>query len=294
MAEGDAAVGGRLRARLPADRAAAQRAAEALVRDNRFTIAVVFPLVGAVTLVASAQSWVGPPLRFNPLLVLFGTLVMRTPLLVGLAPLVGRRAGALLAGLTAFAYGIEVVGVTTGWPYGEFVYLVDLGPMLFGKVPLGLPVFYIPLVVNAYLLTLLVLEDAAERRAVRLLATMATVVAVDLVLDPGAVAIGFWAYDAGGAYYGVPASNYLGWLLSGAVAVGALDVAFERTALRERLRRCEFMLDDLVSFVVLWGAINAVYGNWAAVAAAVAMGLGLVRSERFDTQLWRTAWVPGR
>jgi putative membrane protein len=54
------------------------------------------------------------------------------------------------------------------------------------------------------------------------------------------------------------------------------------------------MLDDLVSFVVLWGAINAVYGNWAAVAAAVAMGLGLVRSERFDTQLWRTAWVPGR
>jgi putative membrane protein len=273
-------------ARLPEDRAAAQAAAEALVRDNRFTIAVVFPLVGAVILVASAQQWVGPSLRFNPYLVLFGTLVMRTPLLVGLAPLVDRNASAVLAGLTAFAYGIELVGVTTGWPYGEFAYLVDLGPMLFGTVPLGLPVFYLPLVVNAYLLTLLVLDSAAGRRSVRLLATMAAVVAVDLVLDPGAVAIGFWRYQAGGAYYGVPLTNYLGWLLSGTVAVAGLDVAFERTALRERLRSCEFVLDDLVSFVVLWGAINAFYGNWGAVAVAVAMGVGLVRSERFDTAVW--------
>jgi len=284
----------RVAAQLPEDRAAAQAAAEELVRDNRFTIAVVFPLVGAVMLVASAQSWVGPPLRFNPFLVLFGTLVMRTPLLVGVAPLVDRKAAAVLAGLTAFAYGIELVGVTTGWPYGEFAYLVDLGPMLFGKVPVGLPVFFLPLVVNAYLLTLLVLEDAAERRAVRLLATMAAVVAVDLVLDPGAVAIGFWRYDAGGAYYGVPLSNYAGWLLSGAVAVVGLDVAFERTALRERLAACEFMLDDLVSFVLLWGAINLVYGNWGAAAVAAAMGLGLVRSERFDTEVWRSAWIPGR
>jgi putative membrane protein len=281
-------------ARLPEDRAAAQAAAETLVRDNRFTIAVVFPLVGAVILVASAQQWVGPSLRFNPYLVLFGTLVMRTPLLVGLAPLVDRNASAVLAGLTAFAYGIELVGVTTGWPYGEFAYLVDLGPMLFGTVPLGLPVFYLPLVVNAYLLTLLVLDSAAGRRSVRLLATMAAVVAVDLVLDPGAVAIGFWRYQAGGAYYGVPLTNYLGWLLSGTVAVAGMDVAFERTALRERLRSCEFVLDDLVSFVVLWGAINAFYGNWGAVAVAVAMGVGLVRSERFDTDVWRTAWLPGR
>ena len=292
MADGEV-VGTGLRDRLPEDRAGAQAAAEALVRENRFTIAVVFPLVGSVVLVASAQSWLGPPLRFNPFLVLFGTLVMRTPLLVGLAPLVDRRAGAVLLGLTAFAYGIELVGVTTGWPYGEFAYLVDLGPMLFGKVPVGLPVFYLPLVVNAYLLALLVLDSAAARRSVRLAATMVTVVAVDLVLDPGAVAIGFWAYGAGGPYYGVPLSNYAGWLLSGAVAVVGMDVAFERVGLRKRLRACEFMLDDLVSFVVLWGAINAVYGNWGAVAVAVAMGLGLVRSERFDTALWQSAWVPG-
>lgn len=281
-------------ARLPDDRASAQHAAEAVVRRNRFTIAVVFPLVGAALLVASAQSWIGPPLRFNPYLVLFGTLVMRSPLLVGIAPLVDRRAAAVLAGLAAFAYGIELVGVTTGWPYGAFVYLVDLGPMLVGAVPVGLPVFYLPLVVNAYLLTLLVLGGAADRRWVRLLATVATVLAVDLVLDPGAVAIGFWQYDAGGAYYGVPPSNYAGWLVSGAVAVVGLDVAFERTALRERLRACEFLLDDLVSFLVLWGAINAAYGNWGAVAVAVAMALALVRSERFDTAVWRSAWVPGR
>ncbi len=50
--------------------------------------------------------------------------------------------------------------MTTGWPYGQFEYLVDLGPMLFGTVPLGLPVFFLPLVLNSYLLCLLLLGGA--------------------------------------------------------------------------------------------------------------------------------------
>jgi putative membrane protein len=277
VADGDPTPGHRVR--LPRSRAAWQARAERLVRENRITIAVVFPLVGAALLVASAESLLGPPLQFNPLLVLLGTLVMRLPLLVGLAPLVDRRSGALLAGLAAFAYAIELVGVTTDWPYGAFEYGVDLGPMLLGAVPLGLPLFYIPLVVDAYLLALLVLGPAAERRSVRLAATLGAVMLVDLVLDPGAVAIGFWEYTDG-AYYGVPASNYAGWLLSGAVAVFVLDVAFERAALGERLADCEFLLDDLVSFVVLWGGINAVYGQWLAVAVAGLLAVGVATADR--------------
>ena len=39
----------------------------------------------------------------------------------------------------------------------------------------------------------------------------------DLLLDPGAVAQRFWRYDAGGAYYGVPLTNFLGWALTGSI-----------------------------------------------------------------------------
>jgi len=254
-----------------------------LVLENRFTIAVVFPVTGAVLLTLSAvnPAWLPDALVFNPLLILLGTLVMRLPLVAGLAPLVDRKAAVGLGLLTLYAYGIEFVGLATGWPYGEFAYGVSLGPMLAGGVPLGLPIFFVPLVVNSYLLCTLLLGDRAASAWVRVPAVIAAVLAVDLVLDPGAVALGFWDYG-GGAYYGVPWSNYEGWVLSATVAVLALDLGFDWGDLRERLRSCSFMLDDMVSFVILWGAINAVFGNWISVAVAALFGLGLVVTDRFD------------
>jgi putative membrane protein len=288
MAEADAAVGG---SALPRSRAELETALDGLVRENRFTIAVVFPVVGAVLLVASAEALLPDPLSFNPWLVLLGTLVMRLPLIAGVAPLVDRRAAVGIGLLTLYAYGIELLGVTTGFPYGAFEYGIDLGPMLFGLVPVGLPVFFFPLVLNAYLLVLLLLGERAASTPVRLLSTVATVLAVDLVLDPGAVALTFWTYDGGGAFYGVSSSNYAGWVLSATVAVLAFDRSFDRLALTDRLRSTEFMLDDLVSFVVLWGSINAYFGNWIPVILAAALGAGLLYTDRFDFTVRGT--VPG-
>jgi len=271
------------------DRPAVETWLAGLVRANRFTIAVVFPVTGAALLLASAWGWLPPPLAFNPLLVLVGVAVMRLPLVAGVAPLLDRKAGVALAALTIYAYGIEYVGVTTGLPYGAFEYGVSLGPML-GGVPLGLPVFFFPLVLNSYLLCLLLLGDLARSAWVRLPVVVATVVAVDLVLDPGAVALGFWVYDAGGAFYGVPWSNYAGWVLSATVAVAAFDWGFDREALLARLAETEFMLDDMVSFVVLWGVVNAAFGNWLALGLAGLFGLGLLRTDRFDVPL-RPRWL---
>ena len=45
---------------------------------------------------------------------------------------------------------------------------------------------------------------------------------MDGVLDPGAVALGLWVWPEGGAYYGVPLTNYAGWLLSSALAAALL------------------------------------------------------------------------
>ncbi|MFB6108454.1 MAG: bisanhydrobacterioruberin hydratase [Haloplanus sp.] len=266
---------------LPTDRARVETRLDELVRDHRVTVAVVFPLVGGVLLVASAEGLLPPVVAFNPALVVVGTLVMRSPLLVGVAPVVDRRAAVGLAGTTLYAYAVEVVGLRTGIPYGEFHYGVDLGPTV-GGVPLALPVFFLPLVVDGYLLCLLLLGDSARRAAVRLPAVVAAVVAMDLVLDPGAVALGFWVYPGGGPVYGVPLSNFLGWVVSAALTVLVLDAAFDRDALARRLDRCEFAPDDMVSFVVLWGGVNAWAGNWAAVALAALFGAGLVRADRFD------------
>lgn len=268
-------------------RADVQRRLERLVRDNRFTIAVLFPVVGAVTLLASAEGLLPEPLAYNPLLILFGTVVMRSPLLVGLLPRVGWWTLGCLGVLTAYTYTVEFIGVRTGWPYGAFEYAIQLGPMLFGEVPLALPLFFVPLVLNAYLLTLLVLDDRAGHALLRIPMAISAVVAIDLVLDPAAVAIGFWTFETG-AYYGVPRSNYVGWALSGTVAIVLVDLAFDRPSLLERVRSCVFILDDLVSFVLLWGTINLLYGNWIAVGIAGLFCLGLLRTDRYDLEPVRT------
>lgn len=263
-------------------RARFEREFDELVEEHRFTIAVVFPAVGAIMLLASAEALLPEPLKFNPYLLLFGVAVMRLPLIAGLTPLFTRKVAVGVLVLCGYTYAIEFVGVLTGYPYGHFEYGVELGPMLAGQVPAALPLFFLPLVVNAYLLSLLLLGQRAQRRAIRVPFVILAVVGLDLALDPAAVSLGFWAYDAGGTYYGIPWTNYAGWVLSAVVAVGVLDAAFDWQALSARLERCEFMLDDLVSFVILWGVVNVYFGNLVPAALAAGFGYGLWRTDRFD------------
>jgi putative membrane protein len=252
-----------------------------IVRENRDLFALVFPIAGAVVLIASAESVLPTVVSFNPFFILIGVIGMRLPLIAGLLPRIDRTAATALIALTAYAYTIEYVGTTTGIPYGQFSYGIALGPMLFGKIPLALPIFFVPLVVNSYLLCLLLLDDHADRAIVRRPVVVTAVLGMDLVLDPAAVALGFWTYG-GGLYYDVPLSNFVGWIVSAAIAVTIFDWGFERTTLFERLQQCEFMLDSLVSFVVFWGIVNAYFGNLVPLAIAGLFGLGLVKADRID------------
>lgn len=253
---------------------------ERVVENNRFTIAVTFPLVGVAMLIAGREGLLSPEFAMHPYLLIGANLVMVSPLVAGLAPLVDRRALSGLALLALFTWAIETAGVLTGLPYGEFSYGIALGPMLLDLVPLGLPVFYFPILLNSYLLALLFLRTRSLSRRFGL--TLALVLTLDLILDPGAVALGFWAWVDPGPYYGVPAINYLGWLLSGSVAIAILQLSFDHGAMLKRLDSCGFFLDDLVSFLVLWGLVNAYFGNWIPVALAVGLVVTLVRSDWFD------------
>ena len=146
------------------------------------------------------------------------TLLIALPSAVALFSYVGpRRATLSLLALSIFGYAIETIGVTTGFPYGDFYYGHALGPSLAGIVPYLLPLSYTPLVVGAV--------AAAWGTRIRLLHVLyATLLLVwmDAVLDPGAALLDFWVWPQGGVYYGVPLSNYAGWLLSGALATALL------------------------------------------------------------------------
>lgn len=122
----------------------------------------------------------------------------------------GPRAVLVLVGLALFAYAIEAFGVATGFPYGNFGYGGGMGPKLGELVPWLLPFSYIPLVLGA-----VAAVPPGRGRALR---AVVVLVVMDLVLDPGAVALGLWEWGVEGVYYGIPLSNYAGWLLSGVLA----------------------------------------------------------------------------
>lgn len=183
-------------------------------------------------------------------------LAFSTPVIVGAISWLGAWRGlGLLAGLGAYALVVESFAVATGVPYGRFSYSDVLGPPLFGLAP--------PTVLLAW--TPLVLGCIAVTR--RWWLAVALLVVVDLVLDPAAVSLGFWRWDEPGVYYGVPLINFLGWVLSGCVAVLAL----------RRLPRPVPVLfvRNLWLVVVFWTAVNAWSAQWLPVLVGLSVLVAL-------------------
>lgn len=129
----------------------------------------------------------------------------------------GYRATAAYVAVAAFAIAIENIALRTCLPYGCFDYFGSIGAKI-GDVPWTVALSWPPLVFGAWAL--------AQRFASgpqRLLLAVALLVAADLALDPGAVAQGLWRYQHPGLYYGVPFTNYIGWCVSGLVAMAIIQ-----------------------------------------------------------------------
>ncbi len=179
------------------------------------------------------------------------TFLIALPSIVALFQYLGLRLATLsLLALSLFAYAIESLGVATGFPYGRFYYGHALGPAIAGLVPFLLPLSYTPLVIGA-----VAAAWGGASRLRHLAKAALLLVWMDAVLDPGATSLGFWVWPEGGAYYGVPASNFVGWLLSGTLAA-ALLLIIGRWAEPPR----PTLLDSAAIAIAFWTAVAAFSG----------------------------------
>jgi putative membrane protein len=165
---------------------------EAAARPEVAVVSVVFVLAFAAPAFAAAVRWLGL-----------------------------KRGAALIGVLGIFAVSIETFALHTGIPYGRFSYGDKIGTQLPGGVPWTVCFAWSPLLLGAMTLTH---RQSKMRRVSRCLWAAALLTAFDGVLDPGAVSQNYWRYDAGGLYYGVPFSNFCGWLLSGFVGAWIFSV----------------------------------------------------------------------
>jgi putative membrane protein len=114
---------------------------------------------------------------------------------------------------------LENIGVATGFPFGPYHYTDALGPKL-GYVPLLIGPAYLGVGYLAWVLATILVGDV--KRGESGLMAFATpligafiMVLWDLTMDPTVSTLGgWWVWEKGGGFFGVPLSNYLGWFLT--------------------------------------------------------------------------------
>ncbi len=179
-----------------------------------------------------------------------------------------RRAIPTLVALSLLGFAVELIGVASGFPYGEFAYSEKLGPRIGGLVPWILPLSWAPLVLAAVAATEPGPRPTSARRMITWWwAAALLLVAFDGVLDPGAAQLGLWVWPTGGPYYGVPLSNYAGWLLS-SLAATALVV---RLAPWTLTKRCAAIMDSALISLAFWSAVATVAGLVVPAVLGVAL-----------------------
>lgn len=125
----------------------------------------------------------------------------------------------LLAIAMTVANLLENLSIETGFPFGIYHHTEIMGPKLF-NVPLIVGVSYFCISYIAWIVANLLLDEP-DRESGTLARLAPPVVAMfiatgwDACVDPIAATVNrSWIYHHGGGYFGVPLTNFFGWMLT--------------------------------------------------------------------------------
>jgi putative membrane protein len=211
----------------------------------------------------------------------------------------GRRAVLLFVTGAGVSLGFELAGTTTGLPFGEYHYTPLLGYRILGLVPFPIPVSWFYMLIGC--LTMVARrvparDDSATRWRWALLAA-AALVAWDISMDPAMVRTGHWVWgegqhfrDAGlpapilaffteGAFYGMPLSNWVGWLLSATLIARVMLLVAPPSLMAARLTQTRLPIALYVVNGIMPISLCLRDGLWwAAILGAAAMLIPVVLS----------------
>ncbi len=120
--------------------------------------------------------------------------------------------------------GSELLGTAYGWVYGHYYYTDSfLGSKLFGLVPLSIPLLWTIIIMLAYSITNVIdpanffsLKKKLNGGSLLYVSLRSTLdgffaMSIDMLLDPIYTRFGAWVWPDGGAYFGIPISNFISW-----------------------------------------------------------------------------------
>jgi putative membrane protein len=201
---------------------------------------IVSGLAFATFLAPPVAVWIGTPANQQIASLMFRYGGQATVLLGALAAFVhavsrmgARNATLILLSGFGISLAVELVGTSTGYPFGPYSYTTQLGYLVGGRVPFSIPTSWFFMLYASLAITgRLVRADDTQRGKAAWAAVAAIVLtAWDVSMDPAMVSTTHWLWHLPGAasmgftervflsnaFYGMPITNWLGWLLTGFV-----------------------------------------------------------------------------
>jgi len=115
----------------------------------------------------------------------------------------------------------ELLGTSTGFPFGAYSYLSGLGYKIAGLVPFTIPLSWFYMGFSAFIVSATMMRFGTSwghrLAAIALGSVMLT--SWDFVLDPAMSQTNypFWEWHQVGEFYGMPYQNFFGWFGTGAL-----------------------------------------------------------------------------
>ncbi len=187
------------------------------VNTSSYTRAIwVVILVFAITNTIAGLSDSKLIQELNPFIAVLAFMVFSV--MHGIKNMGGRNMLVFFMLTTIISWSYETLSILTGFPFGNYYYTELLGPKLWLVPLLIMPayfgVLYLSWLIAHVLLDKISLRFSKEKVFVVPLIASFVMVIWDLCMDPFMATISKnWIWEDGGAYWGVPFVNYMGWFL---------------------------------------------------------------------------------
>jgi len=275
-----------------------------LALAGHVVLLVVSGIAFATFLAPPTPAWLQTPANQKVAAFMFtfgGQTTVVLGALAGVLHAAGRLGWRTAVGIFVVAFSIslasELTGTTTGYPFGPYSYSTQLGHLIGGRVPFNIPTSWFYMLYSSLAICgrLLVPRDdsASKWRWAAVAALVLT--AWDVSMDPAMVATTHWFWHLpslegasafrrvflSGFFYGMPLTNWLGWLATGLVVARAMLAIVPPSRWAERVSPSRLPLVLYAANGVLPLMICAGRGMWWAVTlGAAAMGIPLVLAVR--------------